>query len=345
MLKAISISNFRGFESLNLVELRRLNIIVGPNGSGKTALLEAIFLAKGGSPELALRLRAFRGMAPAEVTVHDIDAVWDDLFRDFKHDRPARIEIRDNNGEGRSLEISHNTNGASLTLSLGADAPSIIKSPPLSFLWTDQLGHQYESSPVLTTQGLKIESDPHFTLKSAFFPSSFSTNPAEGAKILSELIKSNEKDTLLKSLREVFQTIEDIVPLANASAWMVYVKLALYPQPIPLPLYSFGAHRFVTIMLQIANLRGGALLIDELENGLYYATLPQAWRSLNALSKEYEAQLFVTTHSRECLRAATSVLRDRAEDFAVIRFDQSGGVTVVDGKAAEDAIDEGFEIR
>ncbi|WP_028888213.1 AAA family ATPase [Tenacibaculum ovolyticum] len=46
-LKSISITNFRGIEELNLELDSNLNIIIGDNGSGKTAVLEAINLAIG----------------------------------------------------------------------------------------------------------------------------------------------------------------------------------------------------------------------------------------------------------------------------------------------------------
>lgn len=44
MYKYFKINNFRCFEKLELPELERVNLIVGKNNVGKTALLEAIFV-------------------------------------------------------------------------------------------------------------------------------------------------------------------------------------------------------------------------------------------------------------------------------------------------------------
>jgi recombinational DNA repair ATPase RecF len=44
MMRSLSIENFRSYRELHLSPLRRVNILVGDNGSGKTALLEALFL-------------------------------------------------------------------------------------------------------------------------------------------------------------------------------------------------------------------------------------------------------------------------------------------------------------
>jgi ABC-type dipeptide/oligopeptide/nickel transport system ATPase component len=44
MLKSLKIENFRGFESFELKQLGRINLLVGENNSGKTSVLEAIQL-------------------------------------------------------------------------------------------------------------------------------------------------------------------------------------------------------------------------------------------------------------------------------------------------------------
>jgi AAA15 family ATPase/GTPase len=47
MIDRLIAKNFRCFESLDLPDLTRINVIVGDNASGKTALLEAIFFGAG----------------------------------------------------------------------------------------------------------------------------------------------------------------------------------------------------------------------------------------------------------------------------------------------------------
>ncbi len=42
---SLRINNFRAFDELNIESLRRINILGGFNGVGKTALLEALFFA------------------------------------------------------------------------------------------------------------------------------------------------------------------------------------------------------------------------------------------------------------------------------------------------------------
>ena len=51
MYESFRIQNYRGFRDLKLEGLARVNLIAGENNSGKTALLEALYIhALGGHP-------------------------------------------------------------------------------------------------------------------------------------------------------------------------------------------------------------------------------------------------------------------------------------------------------
>src|SRR5437016_13920764 len=67
MAESVTIKNFRCFDDMKLSDCRRINVVVGANGSGKTALMEGIFLAIGPSPEIVGRLRGWRGFEIAGV--------------------------------------------------------------------------------------------------------------------------------------------------------------------------------------------------------------------------------------------------------------------------------------
>lgn len=62
MIESIDITNFRGIKRLQLQNCAPINVIVGENGAGKTALFEAIFLTLGGNTGAALAIRQWRGI-------------------------------------------------------------------------------------------------------------------------------------------------------------------------------------------------------------------------------------------------------------------------------------------
>ena len=54
MIEKIAIENYRLFDQLTVEKFGRVNLIVGANNSGKTALLETLYLLANGSPSDAL---------------------------------------------------------------------------------------------------------------------------------------------------------------------------------------------------------------------------------------------------------------------------------------------------
>jgi len=63
MYQNIEIKNFRGISSLLLDDLKQINLIVGKNNTGKTSLLEALFLISGiSNPQLPFTVNTHRGL-------------------------------------------------------------------------------------------------------------------------------------------------------------------------------------------------------------------------------------------------------------------------------------------
>ena len=65
MLKRLQIRNFRGFNALEIDQLSGINLIAGKNNSGKTSLLEALFLlSSAGNAQIAVNTNVIRGIEP-----------------------------------------------------------------------------------------------------------------------------------------------------------------------------------------------------------------------------------------------------------------------------------------
>ena len=63
MLKEFRIQNFRGLEDVALRNLGRINLIGGENGSGKTSVLETLWMfAAPSRPDIGYRVTNFRGV-------------------------------------------------------------------------------------------------------------------------------------------------------------------------------------------------------------------------------------------------------------------------------------------
>lgn len=79
MLKSLEIQNFRGFSELRIEPLKRINLVTGENDTGKTALLEAIYLLLVAHPVMAGALAsAFRNSQGNDQD--DFKSFWEWLF-------------------------------------------------------------------------------------------------------------------------------------------------------------------------------------------------------------------------------------------------------------------------
>ena len=104
----------------------------------------------------------------------------------------------------------------------------------------------------------------------------------------------------------------------------------------------------MSLLLACANCRNGIVLIDEIENGIFYDKYELTWYILNKFSKQYNCQLFVTSHSLECLQKIVPVVDDEVDDFSLIHTERDNGkcsVRHISGTAMKAALIGGNEIR
>jgi AAA15 family ATPase/GTPase len=92
---------------------------------------------------------------------------------------------------------------------------------------------------------------------------------------------------------------------------------------LPLALMGDGLGRFTSLMLKIANARHGIVLVDEIENGLYYTSMSKVWTAIAEAARLFDVQIFATTHSWECIRVAHQAFEaDGRYDFRLHRLDR-----------------------
>ena len=56
------------------------------------------------------------------------------------------------------------------------------------------------------------------------------------------------------------------------------------------------------------SVKGGILIVDEVDNGLHYKTMETLWTALLKSAKQLDVQVFVSTHSLDSLNALDEVL-------------------------------------
>ena len=85
------------------------------------------------------------------------------------------------------------------------------------------------------------------------------------------------------------------------------------------------------------------------ENGLHHSVLESVWKELNWLSREFEVQVFATTHSQECLVAARDAFTSMEDEaLSIHRLGLQDGRFTATTYSFEDldfTLDYGAEMR
>ena len=118
MLERLQIRNHHVFNELKIDQLSRINLIAGKNNSGKTSLLEAIFLLSGGgNAQLALNIMAFRGIDLVAGTSQTVrETFWKPIFSALDINKTVEII-------GRHISVGP------LTLTITLDKPRTTELP------------------------------------------------------------------------------------------------------------------------------------------------------------------------------------------------------------------------
>jgi hypothetical protein len=94
--------------------------------------------------------------------------------------------------------------------------------------------------------------------------------------------------------------------------------------PVPLRSFGDGLNRLFGIVLSLVNAKEGLLLIDEVENGLHYRVQYDVWRTIFALSRRLDVQVFATSHSWDSVAAFQRAAAEDPETGVLVRLSLLG---------------------
>ncbi len=146
-------------------------------------------------------------------------------------------------------------------------------------------------------------------------------NLKEDAVLLGVLRKRKQGHLLLEALQVIEPRLQSIEDNSSSGTPMIWGDIGL-SELVPLPLMGEGMTRVARLVLTITSAPGGVILADEIENGLHHSILPKVWQAVDATAKQFNTQIFATTHSFECVEAAHKALG--AEGFLLHRLEANG---------------------
>jgi hypothetical protein len=361
MIKSLRIENFRCFKDLDLSGLQRVNVVVGKNATGKTALLEAVRLALGGTPNVLWAMNQARGNfagIPQPITREGFESLWSPYFFNFDASKAIFTDCCDSEGHHAKVRIFYDVErpvtAVPQQLPQQQPPPPILPSsfiPPLAFERSSFSGVSSTLYATVQAQGaLNFDTGPELGPVTEFFPASaWNVNPLLPAQMFSQLSLQQRETAIVDAVREEFEeSLESLVILSPSGGPGIYAGLRYLKEKLPIGLLSAGISRFIA-MLSAVLIRGkGVVLIDEIENGLSYRVFKPLWKYLLKFAIDNNTQIFASTHSLECVRALVPAMEGHESDFTLLRAERvngSSGITLVPGNFLEAAIDQGVEVR
>lgn len=327
MLHDISVRNYRVLRSLHIPQLTRINLISGLNNSGKTSLLEALFLWSGaGNPNIVMSPSIMRGMERFTAQEPEVLAsmCWHPLFNSL--DLQKKIDIAgylSSHGYLRLSVASERQDILELPFSSADEAP-LSTSLVLSF-GSDRSNMSIVSKIHLGRENIRVEqsAESEIVLRSTFVSSHTGHSEGDAAR-LGQLRKQKQGHLVLEVMRAIDPRIESVQDSVAGGVPLIWIDIGL-DEFVPLPTAGEGMNRIAQIVLAMANSRGGMVLIDEIENGIHHSVLSDLWEAIDKSSRYFDVQVFATTHSRECMVAAHYSLS--SEDLRVHRLEVIDGET------------------
>jgi predicted ATPase len=341
MYKSLTIKHFRGIEELAIANLSRVNLVVGRNNTGKTSVLEALLLLGGSSnASPATRLGVLRGQSDA-----DPRGIWVGLFGRQDASVPIEITGRNNLGE-RHLRITASTGAVSEDGVLRAVEQEQIVGIEMTFERGDA---PYSLHAAVGPDGMvryPVRRADDGT-PTTFLPAHGQPALASQAARLSHLVKAKREREVTEAVRLVDPRITRLVVGTEAGGATVFADVGL-PSLLPLALSGQGTVRLFSWAVEVPELRGGVLLLDEIDDGLHHTIMVDVLRALGTMAEDHDVQIFATTHNDELIRAALEAFSTKPEQLRIVRIgrkDDRSTAAVYDEQSLPAIANANLEVR
>jgi len=327
MFTSLKVNNFRCFQSFELQELGTINLLVGANNSGKTSLLEAIqLLCSGGNlnslQELMISRGEYKWKEFEQTRWPELDI--SNLFYGYEIETKTQLKI----------EAANEKTQDNLTLSVLESESNLDNSEELDDnitelgrldLFLHFTGEKEEKFklPLSTAGGLstdylrRLRTSRKPGIKTQFVtPLSF--NISELTALFDKVVLTPEENLVLEALKIIDPKIKRIASVGPEKYGKIstslgqrggfVVKFSDKERPITIGNLGDGIWRILAIMLATISCKDGILLVDEIDSGLHHTTMSEMWQLIWKTAKEFNIQVFATTHSDDCWRGLADVI-------------------------------------
>lgn len=320
MISSIQIHGYRGFEQFQMEDLERVNLVVGTNNSGKTSVLEALYLLTSrGAPFALWQVLWRRGERLPERGPNAPEMDVCHLFTGHEVHMGSKFTLTAKNqspekhvtfaigeiGDEQSPKTTTVREGVPVASRLGLHIKG-TPTPPVSVIPLSRYGGVSAESleSPRRVRGRPLDDE---------IPSQFiTTESLSGTELVGlwdKVALTSNEERVLRALQFLEPGIERIAAQAATQTYYgsqrggFIIRLHGQERPVPIGSMGDGMWRMMAMAIAIAQCKGGVLLVDEIDTGLHYTVMEKMWRLIFGAAKDLDVQVFASTHSYDCIKS------------------------------------------
>ncbi|MBO1348850.1 MAG: AAA family ATPase [Hormoscilla sp. GUM202] len=322
MLRDLTIQNYRCFQEFQIDDLARVNLIVGGNNTGKTSLLEAIYLyVTQNHPSSLVSLLENRGeISRLDSSPVNLKYQISDLFYGqaiITPDKAIAIDSIPDKSPAVTIKIVRDLQ------EIISEQAKIFSTYKIRFLAGENTVWELD---VIESGAVKFNSAYRSTMLELGRDDLTANSiliPTDNLSAIN-LNKWWDAITLTPKEEKVVKALQIIEPKAerinftssDTANKKILLKLRGASHPITLSSMGDGMRRLLMLAMATVTVENGVLLVDEIDTGLHYQTQTDMWRLILETGQQLNVQVFATTHSWDCICAFQEAL-EQLEDNSV----------------------------
>ena len=335
MLTSIHIEGFKGFKDTLIAPMRKVNLILGGQNVGKTSLLEAVYFGASDVNNSQQIPTLFR-VAEGRDSQRYLESVLGKKGRwlvDLTDDKAKVLRTTNNSNLDRGIFFDlQKSKIDDVNIHRFIKDENIERGGEIR----QKISVALSAKEILFLNPLAV---------SVHLPSQLAV-----AQLFDKTIMARKKKILLEMLRRIDPRLEDMHSLSPDGEQRIYVELEGDGEALPLPQLGHGFSRLVYLYCSLLVTDAKLALIDEVENGIHYSSLPTLFQGIQDIAAKHDVQTLMTTHSWDCIRAAYKTFADagKLEDFQLIRLERDNDnirAVMINDEMLDTVMEAGYEVR
>lgn len=339
LLPSFEVDGYRAIRHLWLPVLGQVNLFVGTNNSGKTSVLEAIRLylhrnsrslplvvyetiqkRSGYLPLIYRRERSDVDPAEMQAVADAAETLFHGSFGQPSF-YPIWLRPEPMPSTGLTLRLPWATDEAAGVQGVETPGRPTFLGPESAVLEMRSETLSTDLSLELLARGVfpapRRESSPAVMIAAS------GMEPSKIRTMWDRVALAGDEGLVEDALRAtVVPNLDRILLIGESAHRSVLLKLDGTTRPVPLQSMGDGVVRVFGIALALVEAREGALLVDEVENGLHFTVQDEVWQAIVTLSKQFNVQVFATTHSWDAVVGFQYAVNQSEVEGVLYRLDR-----------------------